>query len=219
LEGQPPDPRILPALESAFERGKTAEEKQWIAATLIRLGEKSSTYFEYLADQANEAISDRTPFFVKYDHGKSVSGEFDAGFLNWCAENHKNPREIAALQLNVYFNDVRILAYAQDPRALTLLRAGLESPNVLVVASSVEGLGRLHDAAALPLIEKSLDRAELADRTAIARQLCWFRVPQAERLFEKFVPNVEMRDYHRREIQMLQFSEENRALRRLAKPK
>jgi hypothetical protein len=58
LEGQPPDPRTMPALKVAFDRSKTAEEKQWIAATLIRLGDSSEIYFGYLADLAKDAVDD-----------------------------------------------------------------------------------------------------------------------------------------------------------------
>jgi len=209
----------MPALKLAFEHGKTAEEKQWIAATLLRLGENSSTYFDYLAGLAKEAIEDRTPFFIKYDNaGNAIEGQFDTGFLNWCAQNHKDPREIARIQFSVYLKDVRMLAYAQDPRAVELLRLGLESPNELVVVYSVEGLGRLHDGAALPLIAKALDHAQNGARTAIAEQLCWFRLPEAERLMERFIPDPHVRDFSRRQIQMLQISEENRLMRRTGKP-
>jgi hypothetical protein len=219
LEGQPPDPRTMPALRSAFERAKTAEERQWIAATLLRLGESSSTYFDYLADLAREAIEDRTPFFVKYDNvGTAVEGQFDPGFLNWCAQNQKDPREVARNQFSAYLTDVRALAYAQDPRAMKLLRLGLESPNALVVTYSVEGLGRLHDEAALPLIAKALERVKPGDWTVIAEQLSWFRTPEAERLFERFIPDPRARDFSRRQIQMLQLSEANRLMQRMSKP-
>jgi hypothetical protein len=219
LEAQPPDPRTIPALKSAFEHRTTREEKQWIAATLIRLGESSPIYFDYLANIATEAVDDRAPFFLKYDNaGNPVRGEFDIGFLNWCAQNGKDPRAIGKIQFGSYISDVRILAYAQDPRGAQLLMRGLESPNPLVVGYSVEGLGRLHDAEAFPLIEKSLERGRSGDIVAIAQQLCWFRTPDAEKLFEQFVPDSHMRDFARRQVQMLQLSEENRALQRAGKP-
>jgi hypothetical protein len=219
LEGQPPDPRTMPALESAFDHSKTTEEKQWIAATLLRLGEGSRAYFDYLAGHAKEAIEDSTPFFVKYDGaGNAVQGEFDSGFLNWCATNHKDPREVAGIQFRTYLGSVRILAYAQDQRAAELLRSGLVSPNTLVVTYSVEGLGRLHDMAALPLIAKALDRVKAGDRAVIAEQLSWFRTPEAERLLERFVPDAQVRDFSRRQIQALQVSEANRLMRRTGKP-
>jgi hypothetical protein len=209
----------MPALKSAFELGKTTEEKQWIAATLLRLGENSNEYFDYLAGLAKEAIEDRTPFFIKYDNaGKSIAGQFDPGFLNWCAQNGKDPKAVAGVQMSVYLNDVQILAYAQDPRAVELLRLGLESTNVLVVAYSVEGLGRLHDLAALPLIAKAFDRVQTGDWTVVAEQLSWFRTPEAERLLERFIPDPLMRDFTRRQIQMRQLSETNSILRRMGKP-
>jgi HEAT repeat protein len=215
LEGQPPDPRTMPALKVAFDQNKTAEEKQWIAATLIRLGDRSEVYFGYLADLAKDAIEDRTPFFFKYDNsGNTVEGQFDPGFLNWCAQNQKNPREVARDQFSVSLRNVRMLAYAQDPRSIELLRQGLESLNPLVVIYSVEGLGRLHDMAALPLIEKALERVKPGDRTAIAQQLCWFRTPDAERLFERFVPDSRLRDFSKHQIEMLQLLEANRVARR-----
>jgi hypothetical protein len=218
LEREPPDPRTMPALRSAFERGKTTEEKQSIAATLLRLGENSSEYFDYLAGLAKEAIEDRTPFFIKYDNaGNSIQGQFDPGFQNWCAENHKDPRAVAGVQAGVYLNDVRILAYAQDSRAVELLRQGLESTNVWVVAYSVEGLGRLHDVAALPLIAKALDRVKTGDWTAVAEPLSWFRTPEAERLLDRFIPDPLMRDVTRRQIQMMQLSETNSVLQRMGK--
>jgi hypothetical protein len=130
LESQPPDPRIFPALEAAFARGRTTEEKQWVAATLIRLRADSRTYFDYLAGLAREAVDDRAPFFLKYDAaGDPVRGEFDAGFLNWCAVNKKNAREVAKIQFGEYVNDVRILAYAQDARAgIAEERFGINEP-------------------------------------------------------------------------------------------
>jgi hypothetical protein len=81
----------------------------------------------------------------------------------------------------------------------------------------VEGLGRLHDVAALPLIGKALERLKPGDRTAIAQELCWFRTPAAERLFERFVPDSRMRDFSRRQIEMLQVLEANRVARRTGK--
>src|SRR5438552_1883049 len=48
LEGHPPDHRILPALEEAFDHRQDKNEKQAIAVTLLRLGIKSDKYFDFL---------------------------------------------------------------------------------------------------------------------------------------------------------------------------
>jgi len=72
--------------------------------------------------------------------------------------------------------------------------------------------------AALPLIAKALDRVKAGDRAVIAEQLSWFRTPEAERLLERFVPDAQVRDFSRRQIQALQVSEANRLMRRTGKP-
>src|ERR1039457_3402359 len=49
IERQPYDDRIVPALEAAFDHRAPKSEKQAIAETLVRLGDKSRKYFEFLA--------------------------------------------------------------------------------------------------------------------------------------------------------------------------
>jgi hypothetical protein len=61
-----------------------------------------------------------------------------------------------SLQFGTYPQDLEALASAQDPRAREIFRKGLDSPQPLVVVLSVEGLGRLQDAAAIPLIRHCL---------------------------------------------------------------
>ncbi|MEO8368838.1 MAG: hypothetical protein ABI806_06540 [Candidatus Solibacter sp.] len=140
LEAQPVDPRAAQTLRAAFERRTAKSERQRIAASLIRLGEKSAVYFEFLTGYAKAAINDRTPFFEKVDaEGNPVRGEFSAEFENWCAQNQKNPRDVAASQLGAQLEDVKVLAEVADPRAGDIFRRGLESPNPRIVAYSNSG--------------------------------------------------------------------------------
>jgi hypothetical protein len=215
IEGQRPDPRTLPALEAAFEKGATKEEKQLIAATLLRLGEGAQTYFGYLAGYAASAVDDRTPMFIKYDSkGQSISGYLDPAFEGWCAQNGKNPHEVARLLATVYPADVRILAYAQDLQAVALFKRGLESSNALVVAYSVQGLGRLNDSGSIPLIRKSCDRLPSGEKLAVAMQLPWFASSEAEQLMHDLAPDANMRDVLKRLVYQQQLLERNNALRR-----
>ena len=48
LEGQPSDPKLIAALETAFDHHQTKEDKQLIAETLVRLDAASPKYFEFL---------------------------------------------------------------------------------------------------------------------------------------------------------------------------
>ena len=118
LERQPDDGRLLPALYSAFARVKSKREKQWIASTLLRLGDRTQEYSDFLIESAEEAIEDRTPPFADYDrNGNVVKGRFSATFEAWCLANGKEPRSVAALLLTTYPEDVLVLARAHDPRA------------------------------------------------------------------------------------------------------
>ncbi len=198
IEAQPPDPRTIPALEAAFAKRQTKEEKQWIAASLLRLGDRSDVYFDFLAGYAKEAVDDRTPFFEQFDrNGKSVSGQFSAEFENWCALNHKDPKQVAGIQFGVYPVDVLTLAEVGDQRATELFKRGLESPNPGVVAYSAQGLGRLNVLSAIPLISEAFNRLPSGDRTIVAAQLPWYAGGEAEQLFEHLVPGTALREFWR----------------------
>jgi hypothetical protein len=214
LEARRPDPRIIPALKSAFEARGSKEEKQKIAGTLLRLGERSDAYFEFLATYVKQAVDDRSPSFIMYDsQGRFVQGQFSPTFENWCAQNGKDPRAVAALQFDVYPRDVSELAKAQDARAAALFKTGLESPHPLVVCFSVEGLGRLQDTSAIPLIRKTAERSR-AIAEAIAIALPWYSWPEAESLRIELEPNKRMRDFHFANVQSLQIIELKRVLSR-----
>ena len=121
------------------------------------------------------AIGDRTPFFASYEAlGKSVRGQFDPGFENWCAENGKDPgtiAEAAAAQFSTLPEDVRMLAAVNDSGSRELVRSGLESQNTMVFLYSVQGLGRLQDWDAMPVIEKAAGRLPAAEHLALAMPL------------------------------------------------
>jgi hypothetical protein len=222
IEEYPVEPRTLTSLKAAFNDDENKQERQYIAATLIRLGEQSNEYFDFLAGFAKVAVEDRSPFFLNYDAaGRSIRGEFNPEFERWCIENHKNPREIAALQFGTYSRDIEALATAEDRRALEIFRTGLGSGNPLVIAYSVAGLGRLQDINSLPLISAALDHAQAGDRRLIATHLAWYSHPAAERLLSHIVPDASTRDTLRRDIELLRIDELNirrtRALRSLGK--
>jgi len=215
IEGHMPDARTIPALRKEFEKREVKQERQWIAATLLRLGEKSDRYFEFLSSYAKQAIDDRTPFFEKVDaQGRSIRGEFSAEFENWCALNHKDPRAVAAVELGTYPIDVVILAETEDPRANGLFRRGLESPNPGVVAYCAQGLARLQDLSALPLIAAAAERFAPGDRTAVAKQLPWYSRQEAEQLFARLVPIDSYRQHYRGEVQIAKSLELKRVLSR-----
>jgi hypothetical protein len=208
LEAQPSNPKITEALETAFRRKTAKDEKQAIAATLLRLGNKAPKYFDFLAGYARVAVEDRTPSFIKVDsNGRSVRGEFSAEFENWCASHGENPKSVAAIQSGTYPQDLEALASVQDPRAREIFRKGLDSPQPLVVVLSVEGLGRLQDAAAIPLIAQASEHISEGTKLAVATKLPWFASAEADRMLEHLAPERKYRESCVAEVQRLRLGE------------
>jgi hypothetical protein len=203
LESLPLEAKTLPALRAEFERRQEKGEKQKIASTLLRLGDTSDRYFQFLAGYAKAAIDDRTPLWEKFDReGRWVRGEFSAEFETWCELNHRKPSEVAAIQFRVYTEDVKFLAEIDDRRSIDLLRRGLESPYPGVVAYSVEGLGRSQDVSAIPLIARAFERLPVGDRMGVAVQLPWYASPDAYQLMVRLDPNPRSREYSIQMVQM-----------------
>jgi len=215
IESRPPDPRIIPALEAAFADKGAKEEKQKIASSLIRLGDRSGVYFEFLAAYVRLAIADRSPLFLEYDeHGRSIRGAISAEFENWCALNHKDQSEIIGRQLYGYPSDVLNLAQANDTRAVDLFQEALDSPYPGVIGFAVQGLGRLNAVSAIQRISDSVDRLHAGDRSVVASQLPWFAGGQAEQLLQRLVPIAAYRDRYRQDVQRQRDGELKRVLSR-----
>ena len=58
--------QAVPALKQQFELSRSSARKAQIASALVRLGEKDETYWNYLTEQATEAVqSDLPPDHVR----------------------------------------------------------------------------------------------------------------------------------------------------------
>lgn len=132
IERQRTDPRIRASLSRAFESSTSKREKQWIALTLTHLDAHADNYVAFLTEPAKDAIEDQAPYFAAYDgSGRQIRGQFSPIFQNWCAQNGKDPRAMAALQTYDEPEDVLMLARANAPQSRDLLRKGLNSSNPL----------------------------------------------------------------------------------------
>lgn len=186
---RPSDPAMLSALRAAFTSKASVPEREIVAAILLRLGDRSDIYFNYLAGPAKVAVEDRTPQARRNDAKIDDPIEYTPEFTKWCEENHKDPKEILDLQYHVYPRVLQQLALAQDARSREIFRKGVESPLLFVLLASVEGLGRLHDTAALPSIIRAVSRDRENLALPVAMQLPWFRDPEAERWIDLLVPD------------------------------
>jgi hypothetical protein len=153
------DPALLPALRQAFEESEGKREKQYIAGTLIKLGDKDARYFEYLAGFARRAVESSAPtIFTTGPDGMVVKGVVNPEFDRWCREHGLDVQRELANQLRTYPEDLMLLATARDARGRDLLRLGLASQNPLIVVQAAQGLGVLDDRAYIPEIVSAASR-------------------------------------------------------------
>ena len=215
VEGLPLDPKTIPILQEVFERNDRKRDKQLTAVSLIHLGEKSNVYFDFLADHARQAIDDRSPSFLKYDaEGKAIKGQYATAFVNWCAQNGKTLKSMEELQSESAV-DVLMLAWAQDHRAEALFIQGLDSPHEFVIAYSIEGLGRLQAASAIPKIREVFNRFPAGTAKGLGMQLAWFSDLGAYELMQRVVPDERLRNSFREGVARQRKGEIERALRRV----
>jgi hypothetical protein len=200
LENQQPEPRVILALADAFQRRQPKQERQWIALTALHLGDTSERYLDLLMFYAKEAIEDRTPLFFVYDAtGQMVRGEMSREFQQWCRDNHRDTEALVATQFIVQPSDVRMLAKAEDPRALTLLRRGLDSPNPLIIYYSAEGLAAVNDEPAIAMVVRSCERLPKGTARFVATALAKYLTPTADLAMERFVDDSNLRAEAKRE--------------------
>src|SRR5579872_5464807 len=101
------DPQLLPDLRQAFEDTKAKREKQAIARTLVRLGDKDIRYFEYLASFAKPAVESGAPMiFVYGSDGKAVRGVVNPEFQAWCRDHGLDPEQELVNQFKTYPQDL-----------------------------------------------------------------------------------------------------------------
>ena len=94
------------------------------------------------------------------------------------------------------------------------------SPYPLVVGYAVQGLGRLGDTSAIPLIAKAAQAFPASDRSVIAMNLPWFTTSDAFGLMQQLVPDPSARHTMVQMVQGVQDAERRNAmLRQAGQPK
>src|SRR5258708_32417211 len=82
------NPDLLPPLRKAFEETDGKREKQYIARTLIKLGDQDTKYFEYLAGFARVAVESSAPtVFTRAADGTFLRGRPNPEFERWCRDH------------------------------------------------------------------------------------------------------------------------------------
>jgi hypothetical protein len=173
--------QAIPTLKERFALSQDADAKGKIADALVRLGDTDDTYWNYLIDQATEAIKSETPLPIVYDpHGVVVKGQVSPEFNAWTKTHGVSPESAAEDVVFRLPGKVAFLAETGDSRGIPLLRQALQSRNFLIAAMAAKGLAVIQDKGSIPFIVEACKRAPADAAAAIADSLIYFDDSQAQ---------------------------------------
>lgn len=181
--------QAIPILKEQFARSQDPAVKAKLADALIRLGDKNQSYWDFLVQQANEAIESDMPYPNRFDsQGKMVRREFSPDFIEWCKIHHVTPDSAGEAALYKLPGKLIFLAETADPRGVPFLRQAMLSPNYMIQAFAAKGLAKLQDKESIPLIIGACEKAPVDIAPAIAEALLFFDDPRAQGEADVYLP-------------------------------
>jgi len=178
-----------PILQDLFRNSQDTETKERIASYLYRLGDREDIYWSFILNQATLAVESDAPFPHPYDTKGKMEDQFSPGFAAW-ATTHGMSTDAAVKAEWDRYNKILILAVTNDPRAIPVLRRGLNSPDELIESISAKGLAQLHDTDSIPLIVAACQRAPADAATLIGEALIYYDDPEAQAAAETYLPKA-----------------------------
>ena len=179
----------IPDLKEQFLRKQDAIDKAKIAQVLVKLGDRDESYWNFLVDLATPALESDAPDFMSYDsQGKSQPGP-SPEFAAWATAHNLSPNgSTAEDSVYIFPGKVALLGLTGDPRAIPLLRRGLQSRNHMIVNAAAQGLAELQDKDSVPLIVEACQKAPKEVAASIASSLVYFDGPEAQAAVNAYVP-------------------------------
>ena len=183
------DVQMIPVLEKQFDvASEEVNRKGQIASALVRLGDKNDIYWNYLVEQATEAINSGLPSLESYDSkGVPIRGQLSPEFTAWVKAHNIPPEAVGNLVYSLP-GKVLLLARTKDPRGIPLLRQALQSPYPVIAAFAANGLAAIQDEASIPLIILACKRSHPDEAETIARSLIYFDDADAQSAADLYLP-------------------------------
>lgn len=199
------DQRVLPSLKDAFESRHSKEDRQYIAKSIVRLGEKDEKYYLYLESFAKEAIeSDLPDPYVYAADGAEVRGKLNPQLNDWAANHGISVAEAHYKATNTYPTDVLLFGGMRNSRSLALLRRGLKSANPMVAASCANALASMNDLDSIPLILRLIEATRNKPMAMLlSGYLLLYDVDvSTEQWISSFLVDSKLRDMYRRDLEI-----------------
>jgi len=183
--------QAIPVLKEQFAISQDASVKAKIAGALVRLGDKDEIYWNYLIEQATEAIHSSLPLPAVYDsRGALVRGQVSPEFIAWAKAHNVSPESAGEDAAYGLPGKVAMLGETGDPRGVPLLRQALQSPNFLIAAMAAKSLALIQDKGSIPLIIEASRKAPSDAAVAIADSLIYFDDAEAQRGADLYLPKT-----------------------------
>lgn len=196
--------QAIPLLEQKFARakgelimaniaqGKVKPEdldKAHTASALVRLGDGSDVYWDFLLQQATLAEDSGAPEFLIYNtEGKATAGP-SPEFIEWAKAHAVSVSDTGSAELILLPGMVGLLGMTGDHRAIPLLRRALSSPNYQIEVAGARGLAKVQDRESIPLIKNACQKAPAGAAASIAAaSLVYFDAPEAQLAAETYIP-------------------------------
>jgi HEAT repeat protein len=192
------DQRVIAALQNAFKNHEDKQTRQYIASSLIHLGDKSEKYSRYLEGFAKDAIeSDAPDMFVYGRDGMPVQGQWSAEFYAWSAKHGLDIESAGKQAFVMYPRDILLFSEAEGPRSVELLRKGLQSLNPMVVFASAQALTGMNDVGSLPLILQRINTSKAVLAEPLTDRVATFSGDIVERKIAEAITEPKLKERYR----------------------
>ena len=171
------DERVLPSLKDAFEARQSKQDRQYIASSIVRLGEKDEKYYRYLESFAKVAVDSDLPNpYVYGADGVAVRGKLNPDLKIWAEKNGISVEEAFHRASDTFPTDLMRFGGTRDGRNLALLRRGLKSANPMVVAPSADALASMNDVDSIPFVLRLIETSSKSLALALTISLTLYDV-------------------------------------------
>ncbi len=178
---------VLPKLEKRFFDPTEVNEKGIIANALVRLGDRDSTYWNFLLQQATFAVDSDIPEPFR-DAQARTKRELSPEFKAWIQTHRVDISSAIMTVISDFPERILLLGETGDPRGIPLLRRALQSHNYFIVGEAANGLAKIQDIDSVPLIIRAIQGAPPEDTSELARSLVYFDDAEAQGAVDRFMP-------------------------------
>lgn len=184
--------QAIPGLEGQFHKTSDLQLKTKVAAALVRLGETSPEYWDFVLQRATLVIESGIPNIIFTDaQGVSVTDRWPPELIAWAQQHNTDINTAGLYAMKQYPAIILMLGETEDRRAVPLLRKALLVRNSLIVSMAARGLAQVKNNDSVPFIIAAIDKASQLYKPVIAESLIFFDDPRAQSAVSTYVsPDV-----------------------------